>query len=163
MIDFWTLPSFHRSVNPVSQLRWADLNLNFQEKKNENEIIPKSDASKLLFQSSNLDSNKTENGKSMLISMKFYSESLIIFLLLHQQVTKYQIPNCFDMSFFVDAIQKRKIENRQLIFELWQYNKREKQARKGFRTIRARRYLRYIQTILSLIKLQDFWFFRSEN
>jgi hypothetical protein len=90
----------------------------FLKKRNKNEIIPKSDASKLLFQSSNLDSNKTENGKSMLISMKFFSESLIIFLLLHQPVTEYQIPNYFVMIFFVVAIQKRKMENRQLIFEL---------------------------------------------
>ena len=77
----------------------------FLSKKN-NKIIPKSDASKLLFQSSNLDSNKTEKN----------SDILLMFLLLHQPVTKYQITNFFVMIFFVVAIQKRKIENRQLIF-----------------------------------------------
>ena len=118
-IDFRTLPNFHRSVNPVC-ISTKGLRFQFEFLINENEIIPKSDASKLLFQSSNLDSNKTENGKSMLISTKFFFWKFINVLLLHQPVTKYQI------SFFVLCKSKKKNGKQTKYFELWQNNNNKK-------------------------------------
>ena len=72
---FLNLTKFSQISNPVCISAKGG---RFEFLKKRNEIIPKSDASKLLFQSSNLDSNKTENCKSMLIGMKFFSsESLL--------------------------------------------------------------------------------------
>ena len=49
-----------------------------------------------------------------------------MFLLLHQPVTKYQMPNFFVMIFFVVGIQKIKMENRQQTTYIWIVTKQQK-------------------------------------
>ena len=56
----------------------------------------------------------------------FWKFIKFMFLLLHQPVTKYQIPNLFLVIFFVVGIQKRKMENRQQTTYLWIVTKQQK-------------------------------------